>query len=120
MLPPERNHMNAAKTFLTAQIAILPLSLAMLLAGCKSTSPTANDAALNTQVQARLFADQNLSGQPIQASVASGVVTLNGSVSTDTARTIASNDAAQVAGIKTVVNNLVVQPSTPAQPTTQA
>ncbi len=107
--------MNVDKTFLTARIGIIPLSLALVLAGCKSTSPATNDATLNTQVQARLFADQNLSGQAIQASVAGGIVTLSGSVSSDTARTIASSDAAQVAGIKTVVNNLTVQPSVAGQ-----
>ncbi len=83
------------------------------MAGCKSAAP-ADDAALNTQVQAKLFADQNLSGQPIQASVSKGVVTLNGSVSTDSARSLASGDAAQAPGIKTVINNLVVQPASAA------
>jgi len=61
-------------------------------------------------VQTKLSADQNLSGQPIQATVSNGVVTLNGNVSSDSARSIASGDAALVPGIKTVVNNLVVQP----------
>ena len=102
--------MNADKTISAARITIVSLSLALVLAGCKGTTPAANDATLTTQVQARLFADQNLSGQTIQASVANGVVTLSGSVTSDTARTIASGDAAQVAGIKTVVNNIVVQP----------
>ena len=92
-----------------ARTAIISLSLAAALAGCKSAAP-ADDASLNTQVQAKLFADQNLSGQPIQASVSNGIVTLNGSVSSDSARSSASGDAAQVPGIKTVVNNLVVQP----------
>src|ERR1019366_621600 len=64
--------------------------------------------------QSRLSSDQNLSGQPIQTSVANGVVTLNGNVYSDAARSIASGDAAQVAGIKTVVNNLVVQAPPPS------
>ena len=93
-------------------MAIVTLSLALVVAGCKS-APATDDASLNSQVQTRLSSDQSLTGQPIQATVASGVVTLNGSVSNDTARTIASNDAAQVAGIKTVVNNLVVQQPAP-------
>ena len=42
---------------------ILLLSLAMMLAGCKSAIP--DDATLNTQVQSRLFSDQNLAGQAI-------------------------------------------------------
>lgn len=110
--------MNAERIFSTARTAIVSLSLAAAFAGCKSAAPVADDASLNTQVQAKLFADQNLSGQPIQASVANGVATLNGNVSTDSQRSAASGDAAQVAGIKTVVNNLVVQPvSAAAAPT---
>ncbi len=97
----------------TSRTAIISLSLAAALAGCKSATPAASDPALNTQVQAKLFADQNLSGQPIQTSVVNGIVTLNGSVSADSQRSIASGDAAQVAGIKTVVNNLVVQAPQP-------
>ena len=106
--------MDAHKILTAARAPILALSLALALAGCKSAAPAAtDDATLTTQVQAHLFADQNLTGQPIQASVANGIVTLNGSVSSDSARTIASGDAAQVAGVKTVVNNLVVV-TTPA------
>src|ERR1035441_2601455 len=109
----EREQMNPEKTLSAARIAIVSLSLALVVSGCKSTSPATDDASLNAQVQARLSSDQNLAGQPIQATVASGVVTLNGSVSSDSARTIASGDAAQVAGVKTVVNNLVVQQPPP-------
>jgi len=91
-----------------APIAILPLSLA-LIAGCKSAPPAPDDATLNTQVEARLFSDQNLTGQSIQVATASGVVTLSGTVTSDSARTIASGDVAQVAGVKKIVDNLVVQ-----------
>jgi hypothetical protein len=101
--------MDAHRVLSAARSAMIAGSLAMLLAGCKSTLPATDDASLNTQVQARLSSDQNLSGQPIQATVASGVVTLNGSVTSDTARTIATGDVAQIAGVKTVVDNLVVQ-----------
>lgn len=104
--------MNADRIFFTARAAVISLSLAAAFAGCKSAAP--DDASLNTQVQAKLFADQNLSGQPIQATVSKGVVTLNGNVSTDSQRSSASGDAAQVTGIKTVVNNLVVQPASAA------
>jgi hypothetical protein len=99
-----QNHLTARRT------PILLLSASLALAGCKGTPPATDDASLNTQVQQRLAADQNLGGQAIQAAVAGGIVTLNGSVTSETARTIASNDAAQVPGIKTVVDNLVVQP----------
>src|ERR1700722_6705913 len=110
----EREQMNAERIRTAALAAMIPLTLALIMGGCKSAPPAADDATLTTQVQAKLFADQNLAGQPIQASVANGVVTLSGNVTSDTARTIASGDAAQVAGIKTVVDNLVVQTTPPA------
>ena len=95
-----------------ARTVVLGLSFAMMVTGCKRT-PAMDDASLNTQVQQSLSADPNLRGQPITASVANGVVTLNGLVTSDSARTIASGDVAQIAGVKTVVNNLVVQPLLP-------
>lgn len=101
--------MDANRPNCIARTAAVSLSLALLLAGCKSKPATTNDASLNTQVQNQLASDQNLGGQSIQASVANGVVTLNGSVSSDTVRTIATGDVAQIAGVKTVVDNLVVQ-----------
>ena len=101
--------MDAHDILIKPRSAVVALSLAIVLAGCKSTPPPVNDTGLAAQVQSSLTADQNLTGQTIQASAASGVVTLNGSVTSDTARSIAAQDAAQVAGVKTVVDNLVVQ-----------
>src|SRR5580692_4594851 len=106
--------MDAHKIRTAAFSPLLVLSLALASSGCKSTAPATSDTSLTAQVQARLFADQNLGGQPIQASAANGVVTLTGSVSSDSARTIASSDAAQVPGVKTVVDNLVVVTTPPA------
>lgn len=85
------------------------LALALTVSGCKSSSSAPDDATLSSQVAGRLSSDPNLSGQSVQATAASGVVTLNGSVTSDTARSIAAGDAAQVAGVRTVVNNLTVQ-----------
>jgi hypothetical protein len=106
--------MDVRKTFSTVRTGLAAFSLVIVLAGCNSKPAATDDASLNSQVLSRLSSDQNLSGQSIQASVANGIVTLNGSVSSDTVRTIASGDAAQVAGVKTVVDNLVVQAPPPA------
>ena len=94
----------------TIRAGIIAFTVAAVLAGCKSKAPATDDASLSQQVQSKVAADQNLSGQPIQATVSNGVATLTGSVTSDAARTIASQDAAQVSGVRTVVNNLVVQP----------
>jgi hypothetical protein len=91
-------------------LVVLSLSLALMVVGCKSKPAAAtDDASLNAKVASSLAADQNLSGQAIQTSVSGGVVTLSGNVASDTVRTIATGDVAQIAGVKTVVDNLVVQ-----------
>jgi hypothetical protein len=108
--------MNPDRILSATRTAIVSISIAIALAGCNAKPAATDDASVNTQVQAKLFSDQNLSGQAIQASTANGIVTLNGSVTSDTARTIASGDAAQVAGVKTVINNLVVQSPATAPP----
>jgi hypothetical protein len=60
-------------------------------------------------VQSRIAADNALQAEPIQISVQNGVATLSGNVSSEAARSLAASDAAQVAGLKTVVNDLTVQ-----------
>ena len=102
--------MNSNQILSPARTAAVSLVIALAFAGCNTQSaPGTDDASINTRVQSRLFSDQSLAGQAIQTAVAGGVVTLNGTVTNDTARSLASGDAAQVAGVKTVVNNLVVQ-----------
>ncbi|HEY2039046.1 MAG TPA: BON domain-containing protein [Edaphobacter sp.] len=96
-----------------ALAAATTLSLGLIMAGCKSpttaTAPPVDDASLTTAVQNRISGDSALSTEPIQAGVQNGIVTLNGNVSNEAARSLAAADAAQVTGIKTVVNNLSVQ-----------
>jgi hypothetical protein len=104
-----KEHMNGYRGLFTTRIIVFGAALALTVAGCKSSQPATDDASLNTQVQKRITSDQALNGQPIQPSVSNGVVTLNGTVTSDAARVLAANDAAQVGGVKTVVNNLEVQ-----------
>lgn len=86
------------------------LAIAVGLSGCrKSTPPPPTDAALSSAVQSRIAADNALQSEPIQISVQNGVATLTGNVSSEAARSLAASDAAQVAGLKTVVNDLTVQ-----------
>jgi BON domain len=86
----------------------LALALIVIASGCK-TAP-ANDASLSTAVQSRITSDGALANEPIQTASQNGIVTLTGSVSNEAARSLAANDAAQVSGVRTVVNNLTVSP----------
>lgn len=87
--------------------ACLSLSAALIATGCKK--PAADDATVTAAVQTRLANDSALGFEPIQSSVQNGVATLNGSVTSDAARVLAGNDASQVSGVRTVLNNLTVQ-----------
>ncbi|HTD95685.1 MAG TPA: BON domain-containing protein, partial [Edaphobacter sp.] len=103
--------LSAPRAAATSAITLTALALALTFAGCKKPTPAApvDDASLSSALQSRLAADNALSTEPIQASVQNSVATLNGAVSSDAARSLAASDAAQVAGIKIVVNNLTVQ-----------
>ena len=95
-------------------LLILALSFALPFAttGCQSApKAAADDATLRTALQSRIGSDGALSSEPIQTSVQNGVATLNGNVSSEAARSLAANDAAQVSGIRTVINNLTVAPA---------
>jgi hypothetical protein len=98
-----------------AFLVVITLALITGLAGCKSSPPAApvDDASLSAALQSRIAGDGALSTESIQSSVQSGVATLTGNVSSEAARSLAAADAAQVSGIKTVVNNLTVQTPPP-------
>jgi len=79
--------------------------LALLFGGCRHAP---DDATLAQTVQSQLAADSAIAGQPIQATVQGGVVTLSGSVQNDAQKTLAARDAAAVTGVKEVDNTLSV------------
>jgi len=96
-------------------VATTALALAVTVPGCKSSTPAPapDDATLSKALQSRISGDSALSSESIQSSVLNGVATLNGTVSSEAARSLAASDAAQVQGIRTVVNNLTVQEPVP-------
>jgi hypothetical protein len=73
-----------------------------------------NDAQIASEVQARMGADSGLAGKQLGVQSASGAVTLSGNVDNDAQRDAAARYAASVAGVKQVINNLVVTPPAPA------
>ncbi|HUK88619.1 MAG TPA: BON domain-containing protein [Terriglobales bacterium] len=82
--------------------------LALVLAtGCARAS---GDSQLASDVQGKLATDARVSSQRMQVLAKDGIVTLNGTVSSDSERLTASDDAALVPGVRTVINNLQVQP----------
>jgi len=95
-------------------ILISMLLVIGLFVGC---SHKATDAEIASEVQNKINADPNIPTKQISVGNSSGVVTLSGSVGSDLERIAAANDASQVEGVKTVVNNLQVAPATASAPT---
>ncbi|HET7185512.1 MAG TPA: BON domain-containing protein [Terriglobales bacterium] len=92
---------------------VLALFLALGIGVACNRAP--NDAQVANQVQQKIAADGNVQNKQIGVQSANGVVTLSGTVASEMERSAAANDAAQVAGVKTVVNNLELSPATTAQ-----
>jgi hypothetical protein len=90
--------------------AVLLLVSVGLAAGCNRGR---NDAQISSDVQSKIYADPGVQSRQITVQASNGVVTLSGYTNTDAERATAASDAAQVEGVKTVVNNLQV--SAPAQ-----
>jgi len=89
---------------------VVLVTLALLAVGC-SRIGTRPDAQVASDVQNKINGDSNIPDKQLNINANNGVVTLTGTVASDAARNAAANDAAQVEGVKTVVNNLEVAPS---------
>ena len=98
------------KPKLLRNLVLISFAAALLsMAACKSHKRT--DAQVASDIQTRLNADQAVHNKQIAVLAANGVVTLSGSVNSDTERSAVASDAASVNGVRTVVNNLTVQPA---------
>jgi hypothetical protein len=89
---------------------VVLVSLALLAVGC-SRIGTRPDAQVASDVQNKINGDSNIPDKQLNINANNGVITLTGTVASDAARNAAANDAAQVEGVKTVVNNLEVAPT---------
>jgi hypothetical protein len=89
-------------------IVALAMGLSLLVACQKGAS----DAQLTGQVKSNLSSDATVAARSIDVQLQNGVVTLSGTVQSEAERASAAQDAARVSGVKTVINNLQVQPQT--------
>ena len=94
---------------------VLLLVSLVLAAGC---ARKLDDNQILQSVQSKIHANAAITGD-VSAQSTEGVVTLNGQVTNDAARQLAAREAADVPGVRTVVNNLTVAApaaATPAAP----
>src|SRR5437879_11163904 len=99
------SHSRQSIVFGVTAAALLLLSVA-----CNSGR---NDAQIIGEVATRIQSDSHVPNKNIAIMSNKGVVTLNGAANSDAERLAASNDASQVEGVQTVINNLTVAPPAP-------
>jgi hypothetical protein len=104
---------------------------AMILAFSPACASKPDDAKVASEIQSKFSQDSGLSAKQLNVQASGGIVTLSGSVDNDAQREAAGRQAASVAGVKTVVNNLTVgnspaavaeneRPTSPATSSTMA
>ncbi|HEX3153456.1 MAG TPA: BON domain-containing protein, partial [Candidatus Angelobacter sp.] len=97
---------------------VVLIAMAMLATGCSRVG-SRTDAQVASDVQNKINGDSSIPDKQLNINANNGVVTLTGTVASDAARNAAANDAAQIEGVKTVVNNLEVSPASAANQTAQ-
>jgi len=101
-------------TMMRRHLWVVLLSLALVSVGCSSEFGGRSDSQIAGDVQSKINTDNNIPDKQITINSNNGTVTLSGNVSSDMARNAAANYAGQVAGVKTVINNLQVTPAAAA------
>ena len=96
---------------MSKQLCLIVATLLLTL-GLGACSHTRSDAEIASEVQNKINTDPNIATKQVSVGATNGIATLSGSVGSDSDRATAGNDAAQVAGVKTVVNNLEAAHST--------
>lgn len=95
------------KMTLRASLVCFTLAMLMALGACKSTSTPGtqvDDAAITASVKAKLAADGDINPFNIDVDTNEGVVTLQGRVEKEEARTKAEQLARETDGVRRVIN----------------
>jgi len=99
------------KSMLRFSVVCMALVVALGLAACSSTRTVGtqvDDAAITSAVKAKLAADGDINPFNIDVDTNEGVVTLQGRVAKEEARTKAEQHARDTDGVKRVINLIKV------------
>jgi hyperosmotically inducible protein len=99
--------MNRNQMLLRVPVVCFVLILALALGACSSTKTAGtqvDDAAITAKVKAKLAADGDINPFNIDVDTNEGVVTLQGRVSKEEARTKAEQLARDTEGVRRVIN----------------
>ncbi len=92
----------------TNSLFISSFLLAVVLGTGVGCSSKPNDAKISSDIQSKFSQDSGLASKQLKVEAENGTVTLAGTVDNDAQREAAGRQAASVAGVKTVINNLQV------------
>jgi len=92
----------------TRSLSVSSLVLAILLGMGLGCARKPDDAKISSDVQGKFSQDSGLSSKQLSVRANDGVVTLGGTVENQAQREAAGRQAASVAGVRTVVNNLQI------------
>jgi hypothetical protein len=107
--------MKIKSLFTSSYSASLLLAIALGIGlGC-ARKP--DDGKISSDIQSKFSQDSGLSSKQLKVQAEDGVVTLSGAVDNDAQRAAAGRQAASVAGVKTVINNLQVSNAAVTPPT---
>ena len=101
-------------------LLISSFALALVLGFGVGCAKKTDDAKVTAEIQSKFSQDSGLSNKTLGVQADSGVVTLSGNVDNDAQREAAGRQAASVAGVKTVINNLQVGAVVAAAPPGEA
>jgi hyperosmotically inducible protein len=99
--------MNMSKMTLRASLVCFTLAILLALGACSSTKTPGtqvDDAAITAAVKAKLAADGDINPFNIDVDTNEGVVTLQGRVDKEEARTKAEQLARETDGVRRVIN----------------
>src|SRR5215211_5389612 len=99
--------MNMNKMTLRASLVCFTLAILLVLGACSSTRTAGtqvDDAAITAKVKAKLATDGDINPFNIDVDTNEGVVTLQGRVEKEAARTKAAELARETNGVKRVIN----------------
>ena len=97
---------NALAASILTAVALLPVA-------CKRAQPR-DDKTITRDIQATLYQDATLKKRDISVIAQNGVVTLSGQVNSEGERTSAEKVASSTAGVKRVIDQLVVVGPSPS------
>ena len=95
---------------MVAAVALVVTSGCAVTRGQETTGAYIDDAAISTQVKAKMVEDKNVDAAAIKVDTLNGEVMLSGFAKNSVEKNTAESIAMKVKGVKSVKNQIVVRP----------